>query len=516
MAKQRGVVAAGHRLSAEAAQGVLREGGNAFDAALAGLACACVVEPVLASLAGGGFLLALPASGAARAYDFFVQTPRVRTPEDELEFYPIHADFGTTRQEFHIGRGSVAVPGLVRGLFEAHHDLCSMPMREILRPAVEAAKTGFSIDAFQSKVFRIVHPIYVATAGARAIYGSARNSGQMIGEGEVLRQPELADTLDALSREGDDLFYRGEIGAAIERTMRDCGHVTLDDLRHYAVVKRMPLRGSYRGAGLLATPPPSSGGLLIAFALALLNELDFSASRFGSAEHLQAVARAMALTSEARADEQARELAERHPEHILGDAYLRIYRDRILGRPASRRGTTHISVADAAGNVASMTVSNGEGSGFVVPGTGIMLNNMLGEEDLNPGGFHCWPTDQRMTSMMAPSILFLQDERRIALGSGGSNRIRSAMLQVLVNLLDFAMDMDSAVSAPRIHLEGALMSVEAGFPREGVESLLVDYPDHQLWEEQSMFFGGVHAVSFDGRHFDGAGDLRRDGVCLIA
>ncbi len=181
------------------------------------------------------------------------------------------------------------------------------------------------------------------------------------------------------------------------------------------------------------------------------------------------------------------------------------------------RGTTHISVADAEGNIASLTASNGEGCSYVLPGTGIMLNNMLGEEDLNPGGFNRWKKGARLASMMSPAVVEQADGTRFALGSGGSNRIRSAITQVLVNLLDFDMTPEQAVAAPRIHLEGDMLSLEPGFSEDPWPRFESAAPKTHLWPEKNLFFGGVHTVSVKpGGIFDGAGDPRRGGVVAYA
>jgi gamma-glutamyltranspeptidase/glutathione hydrolase len=511
-----GVIAAGHELTAQSGAEILRAGGNAFDAALAALATACVVEPALASLGGGGFLLAQPSREAVRLYDFFVQTPRRRRAASELDFRSIIADFGTAEQEFHIGQGSVATPGLVRGLFAAHRDLGTLPMRDILHQAVRHANEGISINALQAYIFGVIAAVYRESSAAMAIYGSHDEAGRLTGEGELLRQPALADTLESLAAEGDDLFYRGEIAASIVREMRSGGHLEAADLAGYAMIPRRPLALDYRKARLFTNPPPASGGLLVAFGLQLLSGVDFGAPGFGSPEHLERLTRVLALTQEARLAACAQG-ATAHPDDalLLDPAFLARYRRLLVGQAPARRGTTHISVIDARGNVAALSVSNGEGSGCLVPGTGIMLNNMLGEQDLNPDGFHRWPTDTRMTSMMAPALLNLPDGRVIALGSGGSNRIRSAILQVVSNLVDFGMDVEEAVTAPRIHLEEQHLSVEGGFDTERLHTLLATYPSHQLWEDINLFFGGVHTVLRDGTSLRGIGDPRRGGVCTV-
>jgi len=511
-----GVIAAGHELTAQSGAEILRAGGNAFDAALAALATACVVEPALASLGGGGFLLAQPEREAVRLYDFFVQTPRRRREASDLDFRPIIADFGTAAQEFHIGQGAVATPGMVRGLFAAHRDLGSLPMRDILHQAVRHAHEGIKVNALQAYIFSIIAAIYRSSPAAMGIFGSHKEAGRLLGEGETLRQPALADTLESLAVEGEDLFYRGEIAAAIVRDMRSGGHLEAEDLAGYSMIPRRPLALDYRGVRLSTNPPPASGGLLVAFELQLLAAADIAAAGFGSAGHLTRLARVLALTQEARLSACAHGSTV-HPDDalLLDPAFIARYRRLLAGHAPARRGTTHIGVIDARGNVASLSLSNGEGSGCLVPGTGIMLNNMLGEQDLNPGGFHRWPADTRMTSMMAPTLLNFPDGRVAALGSGGSNRIRSAILQVVSNLVDFGMDVEEAVTAPRIHLEDGHLSVEGGFETERLGELLAAYPSHHLWEDLNLFFGGAHTVVREGASRRGAGDPRRGGVCLV-
>jgi gamma-glutamyltranspeptidase/glutathione hydrolase len=200
---------------------------------------------------------------------------------------------------------------------------------------------------------------------------------------------------------------------------------------------------------------------------------------------------------------------------LLDPAYLAKYRQHILGRTESPRGTTHMAIIDNDGNIASMSVSNGEGCGHLIPGTGIMLNNMLGEEDLNSTGFHKWTPDQRMTSMMSPTLLLTADGDEIALGSGGSNRIRTAILQVILNLVDYGMSPADAVNSPRIHYEKGLLSIEGGFDNREITRLLGRYPDHKIWQERSLYFGGTHTVMKNSAGFSGAGDIRRGGVYRI-
>ena len=532
------VVAAGHALTVAAAEDVLRAGGNAYDAVIAALATSFVAEPVLSSPGGGGFLLAAPAGERPRVYDFFVQTPCGRRPAGEVEFHPVMADFGAAQQEFHIGRGTAATPGMMRGIAEIHADLATVPLRELVAPACRLAIEGVTVSEYQAYLFGVTEAILGASEACRSIFGSAGASGKLVRAGERLANPMLADALEAIAIEGADLFYRGEIAASLVADMAAGGHLVAADLAGYRVEKRAPLSLDYRGVRVLTNPPPSSGGTLTGFGLALLGAGDtgsgpFDAVRsgngasgdgasgsvahagqpgggaFGSAAHVGRLAAVMEATAAARIEHSIEVLASLDP------ASAARWRKQIAGRARAFRGTTHVSVIDAAGNVASATVSNGAGSDCVVPGTGIVMNNMLGEADLNPGGFHRWPPNERMTSMMAPTALAWRDGRKAATGSGGSSRIRTALLQVLVNLVDFAMDVEEAVSAPRIHVEDAFLSVEGGFDPERIAPVLEAWPDHQLWDAQNMFFGGAHTAASGPRGVEGAGDPRRGGACAI-
>ncbi len=499
---RRSAVAAGHRATAGAARQVLDDGGNAFDAAVAGCFAACVAEPMLASLGGGGFLLARAQGGKQSVYDFFAQTPGEKSAA-EIDFYPIESDFGSASQVFHIGKGAIATPGVVKGLFRIQRDLGTMPIARLIAPAVELARDGTVVDDTRAHVQETLSPILHSTPEAERLFTGVR-------EGDSWRTPELAGVLEALAVEGEDLFYRGELARDLAAACGDGGHLRAEDLRRYQVILRQPLRWRYRGHRLASNPEPSSGGALIAFALKLLESRQ-PPERFGSIEHLGPLLRAMALTNAARDDAERDDLG-RHA--VLHAPFLEPYRRSLHEHLASFRGTTHISVADRAGNVASLSVSNGEGCGFVLPGTGIMLNNMLGEDDLHYDGLDSWTPDRRLSSMMAPTVVERADGRLLALGSGGSNRLRTAILQALVGLLDLDLPLAEAVSHPRLHFEEDHLDLEPGLPAATVETLAAAAGDHRVWERQSFYFGGVHAIEIDPRQ--GKASAAGDPVCVAA
>ena len=467
-----GAIACGHPVTASAAREVLEAGGNAFDAVIAAQFAACVAEPVLTSLGGGGFLLAHRSGSTPRLYDFFAQTPKARKGRSGA-LYPMEADFGPATQTFHIGPGSVATPGTVAGMFTIHAELASLPMASLVTPAVRAAREGVRVNDFQRYIFDVVEPIYTGLEPYAAVFNDRPH-----------QQPELAATLEALCEGGADLFYRGTLGERLVDTVAAAGgHLSLDDLDAYQVIKREPLALEFAGFQILTNPPPSAGGVLMAHTLTEL-------ARSATAAPMDLV-RAMAATNAARAT--------------------------LLPAAQITRGTTHISVADTAGNLAAMTLSNGEGARCLIPDTGVMLNNMLGEEDINPGGIGFWPEDVRLGSMMAPTVLLEPLlGHRYALGSGGSNRIRSALVQVIVQLLAHGRTATEAVAAPRLHLEGDLLSLEPGFDG-AVNDLSPEVSNLQQWSEQNLFFGGVHLVgSHDDGRFEAVGDTRRGGVGELA
>jgi gamma-glutamyltranspeptidase/glutathione hydrolase len=312
-------------------------------------------------------------------------------------------------------------------------------------------------------------------------------------EGELLRNPELADALLRLGAEGVEPFYRGDIAASVREWVWDRGgSLSAEDLAGYRAIEREPVNVGYRDRHVLTNPPPAAGGTLLAYALALLD-------RGPGPPTLRGVVQAMAAAQAARTPEFLEGLDE--------DGFL----ERFL---AARLGaTTHISVLDADGRACSCTCTNGEGSGVVVPGTGIHLNNVMGEEDLNPFGFHLHPPRRRMPSMMAPSVVMRGEEVELVLGSAGSNRIRSALLQTIVGVVDHGLQARQAVDAPRVHFEHGVLYAEPG-----IDLAELDRDEMQMvrFGALNLFFGGVQAVQKRRDGLDGAGDPRRGGVAVRA
>jgi gamma-glutamyltranspeptidase/glutathione hydrolase len=515
--KIRGVVAAGHQKTAEAGAQMLHLGGNAFDASVAAILASFVTEPGLTSAAGGGFLLAHTCDNQDILFDFFTQTPSQKRNLNEVNFYPVEVDFGVTVQEFHIGLGSVAVPGNIAGVFHVHKRLGRLPFKVVAEPAIEYARNGIQLTPYQHYcITQILRPILIQEQDGCPVY---LPTGEAIALGKSLLMKDFADTLSYLSEQGEREFYEGEIAKLL---VKDCqnsgGYLTLDDLKNYQVIERKPLTISYRDTTFLTNPPPSSGGILTAFALKLLSRFNLAEIGFGTSRHLEALAQAMQLTNEARKESYNCSIYNQDiVDSFLNSELLSKYANQFENITNKWGSTTHISVIDTEGNAASVTTSNGEGSGYVIPGTGIMMNNMLGEEDLNPQGFHQWRENTRISSMMAPTIVLKDSQPEIVLGSGGSNRIRTAILQVISNIVDFKMSATEAVDSPRTHWENEVFHLEPGWSQEVMETLRLPNTQQVVqWQEKNMFFGGVHTVSkLSDELLEGAGDRRRDGGVAI-
>ena len=521
----KGCISAGHQLTAAAGMEIFERGGNAFDAAVAAAFASFVCESPLTSIGGGGFFMAHAKGGETLLYDFFPDMPGRGRPlsETRLDFYPIEIDFTGAIQEFHVGRGAAAVPGCMAGFARVHRRHCTLPLTTLLEPAIRYARQGFLLNAQQAYFHRILTPILTLTDEGRMIYAPG---GTILGEGERVVMREMADTIEYLAVHGLERFYDGEIAERIVKAFGAEGLITREDLHSYETKVRTPLEVSYRGRRIFLNPPPSSsGGALIAFSLKLLEEFDIGGMGHNSPEYLKLLYSVMRVTELARTESfDERVYEEGSAEEFLSDASVEMYRrmlnesvgaKNLCDKPATGN-TTHISSADEEGNAASVTTSNGEGCGHMIPGMGVMLNNMLGEEDINPHGFHVLSAGTRMSSMMAPTIVMRGDVPEVVLGSGGSNRIRNAILQVIVNLLDHSLSATDAVNEPRVHWDRAFFQAEKGVEASALHLIERSGVPVNRWHDINMYFGGVHTVVMAGARRAGAGDLRRGGGCLVS
>ena len=502
----RGVVAAGHPLTAEAGAQVLREGGNAVDAAVGAMLTSFAAEPLLTGLGAGGYLMVAGGGWEPALLDFFVEAPLRAADGSAAELQAIDVSFGDAAQVFHIGPASCGVFGTPAGVCAAIERWGTFPLGVLAAPAARLARAGVQLNAGQAYVAEILAQLLLSSEECAALWAPR---GRVLREGEVLRNPELGDALERLASEGAEPFYRGEIAAAVSDWLQERGgSVTRAALADYRAILREPVRMPYRDRVLLTNPPPSAGGTLLAYALGLLD-------RQSSPPSLLDLVAAM----EAAQGERTAQFLEGLQEEGFLERFLaeRLDAQTPTRSPAQSPGhlgaTTHISVLDAEGRACSVTCTNGEGSGMVVPGTGIHVNNIMGEQDLNPLGFHQHPAGRRMPSMMAPSVVTRGGEVELVLGSAGSNRIRSALLQTVVGVVDRDLDAVQAVSAPRAHFEDGLVYVEPGLDAGGLRRRgRQGVAFHQL----KHILGGVQAVQRRDGGLLGAGDPRRGGVAVAA
>jgi gamma-glutamyltranspeptidase/glutathione hydrolase len=500
----RGVVAAGHPLTAEAGAAVLREGGNAVDAAVCAVLTSFAVESPLTGFGAGGHMM-VHGAGETTLIDFFVAAPGRDEIERKAELVPIPIRFDAeTTQTFHVGAASCGVPGTAAGLAHALERFGTRPLADLVGPGVRLAREGSPINLGQSYILDILAPIHEHMPGARELYAPG---GRRLGEGDVFRFPELAEALERFAAEGPEPFYRGEVAARIsDFVVEHGGTLGSGDLASYEAIERPPIAASFRGTEVLTNPPPSSGGILIAYCLGLLD-------RFGPRSGPEQLVLAMEAANDRRDLAFAEALYEEGMEAgFLDPVGLDLAAADLLG------STTHISVLDGEGNCASVTCSNGSGSGVLVPGTGVILNNMLGEEDLNPTGFHSIAPGRRVPSMMAPTVVLRDGEIVLALGSAGSNRIRSAILQTVVRAIEQGYPIAAAVEAPRLHFEQGVVQAEKGVDPEALERLEGRGWEVARWPSLNLFFGGVQAVARDlaSGELSGGGDPRRGGAVAYA
>jgi gamma-glutamyltranspeptidase/glutathione hydrolase len=517
-----GAVAAGHPLTAEAGARALEAGGNAVDACLAAAFVSWVAESPLTGPGGGGFMLVHTArDDATRLLDFFVAVPGLGLAAEErvgaMDAVDVQFAPGGATQVFHIGPASCAVPGAVAGLAAAHRAYATRPWAELIEPAIALARGGVDLSAPQAYLHAILDLILRARDEGRAIYGP---QGKRLVTGDRVVMTDLARTLEVLAGEGAPALYGGGLGkAVVEHVCAGGGTITLEDLRAYRVVRRRPVSARFDGLEFLSNPPPSSGGVLIGYGLKLLDRLPPRPP--GSAAALAELVEIMREQARARAGSFASELYRGGlARRLCAEETVRAALERIgaapgVPEPAPPSGTTHISAVDRVGNAASLTISTGSGSGVVVPGTGIGLNNMLGEFDLNVAG-RAVGVGRRLTSMMSPSIVMGADGPRLVVGSAGSLRLRGAVMQVVVNVVRHGMSVEDAIAFPRVHVDDEHVHVEGGAAAEEVDKLAAQGYDLVRWRRRNLFFGGAAAVELRrGGELHAAGDSRRGGHGVV-
>jgi gamma-glutamyltranspeptidase / glutathione hydrolase len=487
-----GVVAAGHPGSAEAGARVLRAGGNAVDAALGAMLASFVFEPLLTGFGAGGYMLVCPPGERPVLLDFFVAASGRGGADRRAELLAVDISFGDANQVFNVGAASVGAYGTATGMAHAARRWGTVALGDLAAPAAALARAGVEVNVQQAYITNLLSQVLRSTPECAALFAPA---GRLLGEGQTWRSAELGDALERFGAEGAAPFATGELAAAAsDWVLERGGTLTREDLATYEAIEREPVRVAYRDRDVVTNPPPSAGGTLLAYALHLLDADP-------GPPDVRAIVRAMIHAQ-----------AERTP------AFMAELDDPGFAArfTASRLGsTTHISVVDDAGMACGVTCSNGVGSGVVVPGTGLHLNNMMGEQDLNPLGFFSYAPGRRMPSMTAPTAVLRDGEVELMVGSAGSNRIRSAILQVVLGVVDRGLAAGPAVEAPRVHYEDDVVFAEPGVD---VDALAAAGWAVHPFRALNLFFGGTQAVQRDPPSgvLTGGGDPRRGGAVVSA
>ena len=494
-----GSISTGSKEATESAEKILRCGGNAFDAAIGAVFVSMTSEFALTGPFGGGTCVGVEQNKNPFVYDFFVDCPKNINPKKE--FKETHVNFGNTIQKFHIGKGSIAIPGNIVGLLEIHQNHGVLPLKNILKYAIDFAKTGVIISSYQAYILKLIKPI-LTFSDNNLFY----KNNSFIKYGDKFINPKFADFLEIILEKGSDYFYSGEGLNKIIEYLDNISCLTKEDFNNYKVHKREPLSLKFNKNIMYTNPAPSYGGTLIVFLLKLLKTIK------GEVNTLDLI-KGMSLTSKARNEVCINPKEINEISQILlkenFEKYKQLFSLNEFNFSNDIDGfgsTTHVSIIDKNGNAASITTTNGEGCGSIIPEYGIMMNNMLGEVDLNPFGFHKWGIKRRLPTMISPIIITQKSIPKFVLGSGGSNRIRSANIQVILNLLTKNLDLKKSIDAPRLHLEGDTLFYEPGIEIPKIKNLkLISF------DNKNLFFGGVNAVS----NTEAVGDKRRGGCGII-
>ena len=529
-----GMVVASDRIAAAVGRDVLRDGGSAVDAAVATAFALAVTYPAAGNLGGGGFLVYRAAGGDAAAYDFRETAPTAASPDMFL------VDGEYDRARHHDSHVAVGVPGTVAGLYRAWSDQGRLPWHRLVEPAVALARDGFDLTFARAASFAAVLPRmerYPASIAAFSKDGTPYAAGERFG------QPDLAATLERIAESGPDGFYRGRTAALIAQEMAaNGGLITEADLAAYEPRVRDPVRGTYRGHEVISMPPPSSGGVTLVQMLHVLEGYDLARAEHGSALNAHRVIEAMRRGFADR----ARHLGDPDFNRSMPVAELvsKAYADRLRATidparasasgpdrfewPPAGNETTHISVVDAERNAVSLTTTleQSYGSKIVVPGAGFLLNNEMGDFNAAPGlttpegligtAPNLASPGKRMLSSMTPTIVTRDGRLVLVTGSPGGRTIINTVLHTILNVIDFGMNVQEAIDAPRFHHQWLPDVVR--YERRGLSPdtlALLEARGHRLQAIGAQ--GAAHAIAFDPgtELLLGAADRRREDAAAV-
>jgi gamma-glutamyltranspeptidase/glutathione hydrolase len=497
MTSPRLAIAAGNQLSAKAAADVGAAGGNAVDACIASAIMAWVAEPFMASLGGSGFIIIRTSDGQSDVFDGNNAMPLGVGPETTLKriFVPDYANGLYTG----IGGGAVAVPGIVAALEAAWRAYGRVEWPALFEPAIAAARDGIGFPRTSAYYLSVTWArIWSQYAGSKRLFGS---DGGPVKEGDRFLQPELADALSLIASNGAKAVYGGSLGdVLVGAVQEDGGALSSEDLLCYRAERRVPISTPAFGWTVQANPPPAVGGAVLVHMLSLLEGANLA----------DPIARLRAIVDAEGAAIGYRSERYEDPGEVAGAIEQAL--SQLRSTRASSGSTSHMSTADDEGHVCAITESNGYGSGLIAQG--VLLNNTLGEEELNPRGAFGLTPGSRCHSNMTPTVA-TGPQLCVALGSPGADRIVGAIGQTLIAMAVDGASLAEAVARPRAHIqhrpEGSVLCFEPGLPAEELGLPLDPYP------EPHMFFGGVQAASVDDTgKVDAAHDCRRSGATAFA
>ncbi|WP_136252972.1 gamma-glutamyltransferase [Onishia niordana] len=524
-----GMVATSHFLASQVSHDVLAAGGNAVDAAVSAGFALAVTQPRSGNIGGGGFMLISDeSSGEVIAIDYREMAPSAAT---ETMFQDADGDPVTERSRFtHLAAG---VPGTVAGLAMALEKYGTMSLAEALAPAIELANNGFPLPQRFVDGIHDARMTFEPWAASRAKFFKADGSPYQVGE--TFRQPDLAATLKRIATEGAREFYEGETARLIVSEMEaHNGLITMDDLANYQPVIREPSHGTYRGHDIYAMSPPSSGGAHIVQMLNILEDYDIGAMGFNSADTIHVMAEAMKRAYADRSEYLGdTDFVEVPLEGITSKAYADELRKGISmdkatpsdslapGNPLPYESneTTHFSIADGNGLAVSntYTINFSYGSGIVVDGAGFLLNNEMDDFSAKPGVPNAYgliggeankvEPGKRMLSSMTPTIVKKDGKNYLITGSPGGSRIITTTLQVLMNVIDHDMNIQTAVSVPRIHHQWLPdeIRIEDGISPDTIE--LLEAKGHVISQQDAM--GAAQSILIRQGDYFGGADPRR-------
>jgi len=519
-----GVVSTGKYEATKIGVDIIKKGGNAIDAAVAVGFALGVCEPQSSGIGGGGFMvIRFAKTGETKFIDFREIAPKNATPD----MWKLDKDGKVINNEKAVGGKAVGVPGEVKGMMYALEKYGTMSRKDVIQPSVELAENGYEVSAVLSRDIKNKYDMIEMFPETSKIY---LNEGFPYEVGETIKNPDLANTLRKIIKNGEKVVYEGEIAKAIVKSAQDAGGpLTMEDMQNYDIRVNDPLVGHYRGYEIVTSAPPSSGGAHVVQILNILENYDMKNVKPGSAEyyHLFSEAIKMAFADRAKfcGDTEFIDvpidgiISKDYAKELVKQLDSKKSKKYIAGNPWAWDGskdTTHYSIVDKEGNIVAVTktVNNVFASGVVAEGTGIILNNEMNDFDTGHGKANSVEAGKKPLSSMSPTIVLKDGKPVMSLGAPGATRIITGVAQVISLVLDYGMDIQEAINFPRIHDDYDKLVCETRIDPAVIAKLKA--MGHNVVEEAEYFeYPCVQGVTMgeDGKLRGGA-DPRRDGKAL--